>query len=342
MTTAYCYDERSRLHTLAGHPENAGRLDAVMAGLNDDEFRPSLLKLDSYLASPDEIALVHTPTYVGRIAALTQGEPGYLDPDTYVNRHTCKAARLAAGGLLTLTQAALDGTIDNGFALVRPPGHHALAGRGMGFCIFNNVAIAARVALLHPFVERVLIVDYDVHHGNGTQEAFEAEPQVAFISLHQSPFYPGSGRVEETGIGEGKGTIVNVPLPAGSGDHAYAAAFEEIVWPIAHRFMPDLILASAGFDAHWKDPLASMALSLAGYDHIARELNGMAQELCGGKLVFTLEGGYHQTVLAQAIHNIFRILLGREVHDDPLGPSPSPEPPVAGLIEQVRRTHHLR
>jgi len=236
----------------------------------------------------------------------------------------------------------VEGRVQNGFALVRPPGHHALPDRGMGFCLFNNVALAARHAQTLPDIRRVFIADIDVHHGNGTQAVFEADPTVFYFSTHEYPYYPGTGHWKETGVGEGKGSVLNVPLPAGVGDQGYLRVYEELVWPLARRFRPDLILVSAGYDSHWQDPLAMMQLSLGGYARIARELVAMAGELCAGRIVFTLEGGYHLDVLAHGVLNAFYALLGEETVSDPLGPPfPASEPDIGPLLARLKEEHRV-
>jgi acetoin utilization deacetylase AcuC-like enzyme len=342
MSTAYCYDDRYLEHTYPDHPENAGRLVAVMGGLEKSGLLPRLTRIPVQPATEEEIARIHAPSYIELVRRVADRGGGHLDPDTYVVPGSYRAALLAAGGLLAVTRAVLDAEVKNGFALVRPPGHHATARQGMGFCIFNNVAIAARDALTRPGVDRVLIVDFDVHHGNGTQDAFESAPDVLFFSTHQFPHYPGTGRVQEIGRGDGQGTVVNVPLPAGVGDQGYAQILEEILWPLAHRYDPQLILVSAGFDAHWTDPLAMMLLSLSGYAHIARELVAMADELCDGRLVVTLEGGYDTTVLANAVQNAFHALLKDGEVSDPIGPSPRGERPIDQRLAEVKVTHKLQ
>ncbi len=342
MSTAYCYDDRYLEHTYPGHPENADRLVAVMAGLDKSGLIRRLTRIPAQPATEEEIARIHTPSYIELVRRVADRGGGHLDPDTYVVRGSYRAALLAAGGLMAVTRAVLDAEARNGFALVRPPGHHATARHGMGFCIFNNIAIAARDALTRPDVDRVLIVDFDVHHGNGTQDAFESAPDVLFFSTHQFPHYPGTGRVQETGRGDGQGTVVNVPLPAGVGDQGYAQILEGILWPLAHRYDPQLILVSAGFDAHWTDPLAMMLLSLSGYAHIARELVRMARELCDGRLVITLEGGYDTTVLANAVQNAFHALLGDGEISDPIGPSPRAERPIDQRLAEVKVAHRLQ
>jgi acetoin utilization deacetylase AcuC-like enzyme len=237
----------------------------------------------------------------------------------------------------------LDGEAANAFALVRPPGHHALASRGMGFCLFNNAAIAARYAQAAYKLNRVMIVDYDVHHGNGTQDAFYSDASVLYLSTHQYPHYPGTGYFSEVGAGPGAGYTVNVPLRGGIGDQGFAAICEEIIGPVARRFQPDLLLISAGYDAHWVDPLASLQLSIAGgYFAIARYLVRLADELCQGRLVYTLEGGYDPDALGYGVAATFRALLGDEKAADPLGPAPRPEPSIAEIVQTVKRTHNLR
>lgn len=341
MATAYCFDERFLKHTYQGHPENAGRLLAVMKRLQENGLLDRLDSIPAFLAGEDEIARVHTRSYIDQVKRLSEHGGGHLDSDTYVTAGTYEAALSAAGGLIAITRAVLDGKIENGFALVRPPGHHAVSSRGMGFCIFNNIAIAARDALQRDEIERVMIVDYDVHHGNGTQEAFEADPDVLFISTHQYPHYPGTGWHTEIGVGEGRGTVVNIPLPVHTGDEGFSQIMELIVWPIAHRYQPDLILVSVGFDAHWTDPLASLALSLTGYASIARQLVQLANETCLGRIVFTLEGGYDYSVLSQGVQNTFHALLNEPELTDTIGPYPYPERPIAPRILEVQREHGL-
>jgi acetoin utilization deacetylase AcuC-like enzyme len=266
---------------------------------------------------------------------------GHLDPDTYVAPRSFEAALMAAGGVVRAVEAVLAGEVANGFALVRPPGHHATATRAMGFCLFNNVAVAARAALAEGAVERVFIADFDVHHGNGTQDAFADDPAVFYFSTHQYPYYPGTGHWSETGHGAGEGTVLNVPLPAHVGDAGFAQVFAELAWPLAERFRPDLILVSAGYDAHWNDPLAQMNLSLAGYAWLAQELVRMAEQLCDGRIVFTLEGGYELDVLACGVLNAFYAMMGEDIIADPCGRSPRPERPVDRLVARLKEVHGL-
>jgi acetoin utilization deacetylase AcuC-like enzyme len=291
-----------------------------------------LTALEPIPATEAEIELVHTSAHRRRVQQVAARGGGHLDGDTFVNAGSYDVALLAAGGVNTALRAVLGGEVDNAFCLVRPPGHHATPERGMGFCLFNNVAVAARVAQQENDLERVMIVDFDVHHGNGTQDIFSHDPSVLYFSTHEYPFYPGSGHFRETGQREGNGSTINVPLPPGVGDAGYAEVFDALLWPVAQRFRPQLILASAGFDAHWSDPLADMQLSLTGYARLVSELCAIARTLCDGRIVFALEGGYHLEVLAYGVLNTFYALLGEEKIADPIGPSPGSERPMNELI----------
>ncbi|MBC8449651.1 MAG: histone deacetylase [Chloroflexi bacterium] len=346
MSVAYCYHPLEQEHTLYGHPENRERLRGTMDLLEQQGLLARMALVEATPVSMERLQRVHSPPYVEAVQRMAEGGGGHLDPDTYVAPRSYDAALLSAGGLVNLVDAVLQGEATYGFNLMRPPGHHAITGRGMGFCIFNNVAIAARYAQAEGGVERVLIVDFDVHHGNGTQDTFWSDPSVFFFSTHQYPYYPGSGDWREIGAGEGQGTICNVPLRPGVGNQGYARVFDELLWPLAERFQPQLILVSAGYDAHWQDPLAGMRLSLSGYVYLAHALKTMADELCGGRLVFTLEGGYHLQALAHAILNTLRVLLGELTPEegevlDPLGPSPYDETPLDTLLLQLKGLHRL-
>jgi acetoin utilization deacetylase AcuC-like enzyme len=235
----------------------------------------------------------------------------------------------------------LSGKADNALAAVRPPGHHAMPSHAMGFCIFGNVAIGARYAQKVYGIERVMIVDYDVHHGNGTEAMFYDDPSVLFVSTHQYPFYPGTGALNDIGTGAGKGYTVNIPLSAGHGDNNYAQVFEKVVWKVAARFQPQLILVSAGFDAHFSDPLAQMRLSLTGYAHLTRELLAMAKQFCGGKIAFVMEGGYNLQALSSGVLNIAHALLGNPDVSDPMGLDKKPEPDITPLITSLQKLHGL-
>lgn len=340
MTTAYVYDPIFLKHTKAGHPENAARLQAIMAELETSGLLDSLYHMPSRAATHDELCLIHDASYVKQVQSISKAGDGHLDMDTYVTAHTYQAAAVAAGTTVDLTRAVLEGTLDNGFALVRPPGHHAFSFQGMGFCVFNNIVLAARMAQARG-IERIAIVDFDVHHGNGTQSMTEHDSAILFISTHQYPFYPGTGGVTEIGRREGAGFTLNLPLPVGVGDLGFQALYTEIVIPALRRFAPQLILVSAGYDAHWVDPLAGLGLSLSGYAWITQTLVALANELCDGHLVFVLEGGYNLTVSKVGVANTFKSLLGRDDYEDPLGPADWDAPDLTQYITEVKKIHNL-
>lgn len=344
MATGYVYEPIFLEHDLRGHPENQQRLTTIMRVLEEHGVLDRLTPIPAVPITAEWLERVHARDYIERVRQMAQRGGGHLDMDTYVRPGSYDAALMAAGGLVEATRAVVEGRLSNAFALVRPPGHHALQSRGMGFCLFNNVAIAARHALSDLGLARVLIVDFDVHHGNGTQDEFESDPDVMYISTHQYPHYPGTGHWRETGKGAGEGGIVNVPLSGAVGDEGFARIMQKIVGPAAWRFQPDLILVSAGYDAHWDDPLATMLLSVSGYARIASALNEVAHELCEGRLVLTLEGGYHLRALAYSVLNTFKVLLddGEGTYVDPLGPSPYRESSVDEIIARVQAVHSLR
>jgi len=339
MTTGYVYHPIYLEHNLPGHPENKKRLEAIMARLDQAGLLPRLRPIEAAPVSLDLLRRIHDPGYISLVERVSQSGGGMLDPDTYVNAHSYEAALMAAGGVVKAVEAVLAGEVDNAFALVRPPGHHAVVDRGMGFCLFNNVAVAAQHAL-EGGLARVLIVDYDVHHGNGTQDIFYERDDLLYFSTHQYPHYPGTGHWKEMGRGAGEGYTVNVPLPWGVGDEGYERAFGEVLCPTAQRYAPQIILVSVGYDAHWTDPLAGMNLSTTGYHRLAATLVSLAEEHCQGRLVFTLEGGYQLEALSHSVLATFAALLGEEA-EDPLGPSPREEPSIEGLLDKIREAHHL-
>lgn len=343
MTTIYATHPRYTQHDLPGHPENAERIRAVWRGLDESGLSARMRPLEPEALDPDVALTVHTADYLDLLRRIS-AEPHmtHLDADTYAGPDALAIALLSAGGAVGAVDAVLSGAAANGLAAIRPPGHHAMPARGMGFCLLGNVAIATRYAQARYGIERVLIVDYDVHHGNGTEAMFYDDPSVLYLSTHQYPFYPGTGAATDIGTGQGEGYTINIPLPAGSGDTNYTTVFDRIVWPVTERFHPQLILVSAGFDAYWADPLAAMRLTLNGYSHLAGEVIHMAQRFCKGKVVFVLEGGYNMDALRYGVSNVARLLLG-DPPDDLAGalPSPRPEPDIAALLTRLQHLHGL-
>ena len=313
-----------------GHPERPQRLEALRSGIRHAGLEAKLELLAPRSVTRDELLRVHTPAHVDAVAA-TAGRTVRFDPDTQAGPHSYAAALKAAGAVTDAVDRVLDGRLDRAFCLVRPPGHHAEAERAMGFCLFNNVAVGAAHALARG-LSRVAVVDFDVHHGNGTQHMFEADGRVLYVSSHAYPFYPGTGALRETGVGEGRGFTVNLPMPAASGDGAYARVYREVVEPIGRAFAPELVLVSAGFDAFGGDPLAPMALTAAGYSELTAVCLALAEGAAKGRAVFVLEGGYDLGGLAAAGGNVVRGLLGE----------PAPRVTAAGqeadpLLAQYRR-----
>jgi acetoin utilization deacetylase AcuC-like enzyme len=293
--TGVVKDARYLEHVMdPGHPESPERLRAIYQMLEEEEMRGRPLgKVKPRPATREELEMVHSPAYIDLIAS-TAGKPYFrLDGDTSTCAKSYEAALLAAGGLLELIKVVMQGKLNNGFALVRPPGHHAERDKAMGFCLFNNVAIGAHYALKNFSLQRILIVDWDVHHGNGTQHSFYEDPRVLYFSTHRYGFfYPGTGAATEVGKGKGEGFNVNVPLSTGTSDTEYGNIFEKFLKPIALEYQPQLILVSAGFDIHYNDPLGGMEVSEKGFARMAQILMEIAEATAQGKLVLTLEGGY--------------------------------------------------
>jgi acetoin utilization deacetylase AcuC-like enzyme len=340
--TAIAYDPYHKRHNLEGHPENQRRVEESWSLLQVDGILDRLLRVPSTPAPLDAVLRAHSRTYLERLEAAALQGKSYLDADTYLTEYSYQAALLGAGQLLNVVDAVMQGEAQNGISLGRPPGHHAMPNWGMGFCLLGNVGIATRWAQDHYNVERVLIVDFDVHHGNGTQEMFYRDPSVLFFSTHQYPFYPGTGAAYETGEGKAEGSIINVPLPPDVGDQGYLSVFQQLLLPAARLFRPELILLSAGYDAHWLDPLANMRLSITGYTHLLKQVMALADELCQGRLVVALEGGYHIGALSHSILSAVRLLShSHQAVSDPFGPAPGGERDIAPLLEKLRHLHHI-
>lgn len=308
MTTAVLSHPTCIQHDPGGtHPEKPERLRAIHAALHRANLPLHLVEVPA-AATPDQLLSVHTADHIQTVMDV-KGQHALLDADTVASPASVDAALLAAGGAIHAADLLLDGKADNALVLVRPPGHHATPTQPMGFCFFNNVALAAARAHARG-LSRVLVVDWDVHHGNGTQDAFYARPDVLFISTHQWPQYPGTGAATEVGTGEGTGHTVNVPLPAGADDGDFAAVFERVVLPVAHQYRPQLVLVSAGFDAHQDDPLGGLALTTPGFAALCGAVKRVAEEHAGGKLMLVLEGGYNTRALGESVVACAQVLVG--------------------------------
>jgi acetoin utilization deacetylase AcuC-like enzyme len=291
------------------HPESPQRLAAIYEMLENPIMSWKFVDIETREATHDEIMTVHSSSYIDQIADTAGKECSFLDADTATSPETYQIAKLAAGGMCNAIDSVIDGEVDNAFAFVRPPGHHAEKDYAAGFCIFNNVAIGAMHAILKQGMRKVLIVDWDLHHGNGTQNTFYDDSRVLYFSTHQYPFYPGTGSVNEIGRGQGLGYTINVPLCGGAGDEDYVKIFRRILEPVALVFRPDLVLLSAGFDIYYQDPLGGMRVRPEGFGALARILLNIAEKCCGGKFVAVLEGGYHIQGLTKSVKVVLEEML---------------------------------
>lgn len=332
-------------HTKPGHPESYERLRGLRPFLQQHHILDQVALISAVPATHQQLTPIHSRNLIDHIRQTSRDGGGLLDHgDTYATPASYDLALLAVGGCCLATDQIMSGRHHNGLAIVRPPGHHAERSRISGFCLLNNIAAAARQAQTAHGAERILIVDYDVHHANGTQDIFYDDDSVLVISTHLlAPyFYPGTGRLTEMGRGDGLGYTLNVPLPPRVGDRGYGRIMNEVIMPAARRFQPDLILVSVGFDAHWRDPLAMAGLSLTGYAHLGQMMINLAAELCNGRILFILEGGYQTEVLHYGLLNLLYALCGQPHLSDPFGPLPQAETDITTLLAQLRQHPLLR
>jgi acetoin utilization deacetylase AcuC-like enzyme len=334
LRTGYVCDPRYRNHEVPpGHPESPERIGALLR-MMARYSREGLAQVEPREATTGELSANHDRRYIDQVRSTARGPHFVFDPDTHAYGETYETALLSAGGVLSLIEHIMAGKVDNGFAMVRPPGHHAEADRAMGFCFFNNVAIGARYLKSKYELDRILIVDWDVHHGNGTQRSFYADKSVLYLSLHQYPHYPGTGAATEAGVADGLGYTVNIPLPGGCGDEQYAAAYRRIVEPVSRQFDPQFVLVSAGFDAHRRDPLSQMRLTREGFKAMTRSLLAVARDHSKNRIGVVLEGGYDLGALEESVAGVLDELGGRDI---------GAEPPRAGgavaALDAVTRVH---
>ena len=334
MTTIYTFVPSSG-HEFPDHPERPGRLGLLEPMLQS--FGAD--RIEAAPAALDDLTRVHPAGMVKSIQEACRQGPGVIDyAPTYVTQSTYEDALLAAGGVLTCARAVMNGDAKNGFAIVRPPGHHAEPDRAMGFCIFSNVAIAAK-DLLAKGMERVMVIDYDAHHGNGTQACLLNEERAGFISTHQWGIYPGTGWLDDAP--HAKNRLVNVPLPARAGDETFSRIADEVFKPMVELFKPEMLLVSAGFDSHWNDPITSLGLSTRGFYNVSQKLVGLADEYCNGKIVFVLEGGYDPANVAHGVGAVFDALTSRPLKNEADDQSPYKEPDFESRLNEIRKRHGI-
>jgi acetoin utilization deacetylase AcuC-like enzyme len=323
------------------HPERPERVK-VLLDLADELDHGKFQLLAPKPAKRADIEATHGKEYVRLIEATAAHNAYALDGDTITCRDSFAVSVLAVGGFLNLIDAIAAKEIANGFALVRPPGHHAMRHRAMGFCLFNTMAIGAEYVKRVHGAKKIMVMDWDVHHGNGTQDAFYNDPSVLFISTHQYPYYPGSGAISETGAGAGEGFTINIPLPAGCADAEYLEVFQEVVVPAAERFAPDWILVSAGFDPHRRDPLGGMDVTEKGFGAMAKRLIGLAEKFAGARIAFLLEGGYDLAALKNSVAAVLNVMQNSATSaDEKLNITASRIEPLFRRIQQVHEKYRL-
>ncbi|OGP68035.1 MAG: histone deacetylase [Deltaproteobacteria bacterium RBG_16_44_11] len=316
-----------------GHPESPERLAAIYEMLDNPLMAWKFIEIEPREATHKEIETIHTPSYVEYIAGTAGQSSVYLDPDTATSPESYEIAKLAVGGVCNAIDSVMEKKVDNAFALVRPPGHHAEADSAAGFCIFNNIAIGAMHAILKHHLKKILIVDWDLHHGNGTQHSFYSDPRILYFSTHQYPYYPGTGSLQEIGQGKAEGYTINVPLSVGAGDASFVKIFRKILQPVALKFKPQLVLLSAGFDTYYQDPLGGMRVTADGFAALTRILMNIAESYCNGRFVAVLEGGYHLAGLTQSVKAVLE-----EMRDD----THYPEEKLASLEKEAdENTNHI-
>jgi acetoin utilization deacetylase AcuC-like enzyme len=318
LRTGLIYDPAYLNHDTGGHPESADRVAYAYSILNRAGMLEKIVAVKPRLASMEEIELVHKPEYIGRLRAFSSRGGGSFGPDNIVSRGTFETALLAAGGTLSAVDAVLDRKVEGAYALVRPPGHHARPGEAMGFCFFNNIAICARYAAKKYGLSRILVVDWDEHHGNGTEEIFYNDNSVLYFSVHRDGNYPGTGQIDRVGEGKGAGFNINVPLPRRCNDDDYEYVFRQILQPLADEYNPELVLVSAGMDTHAKDPIGQMNMSGLGFSRLAAVILEIAGRCCGGASIFVLEGGYNLQALAEGVLAVVNTMVNWDFKEDHL------------------------
>ncbi len=337
--TGFVYHDDYLKHDTGYHPESAERLVSIMRKLEEVGITEKMKRILPVKASNEQIEYVHVDGYIKKVEAMCKRGGGMLDPDTPLCKDTYEIALLSAGGVTKAVDEVMikaDNGVRNAFALIRPPGHHATSNKGMGFCIFNNIAIAAEHLKRKYDVKRILIADWDVHHGNGTQEVFFEDHSVLYFSTHQYPHYPGTGWIDEVGKGEGEGFTVNVPLPASTDDSGYLYALRNILVPIAMDFSPEFVLVSAGFDAHVDDPLASMNVTAPGFGLFTDVIKEIAEENSKGRIVIALEGGYNLNALSESVLSVFDSLLSNGERREKKKEKTSENERVRKRVEEVK------
>jgi len=305
----YFHDDYLKHKTGPGHPERPERLQHLTRHLEETDIFAELTHLSPKICDINRIKQVHPENYVENIQNACKNGSHYLDSDTVICADSYEIALLAAGASVDACDAVMGGKVESAFCSIRPPGHHAEPARAMGFCLFNNVAIAAKYLQTHHSIKKICIIDWDVHHGNGTQNAFYDDPTVFYISIHQHPLYPGTGLAEEKGQGNGEGATLNFPSPAGFNDKEYLQIFENDIAPAVRKFSPEFMLISAGFDAHLNDPLANMNVTEEGFASMTKVVRDLSKEFCNGRMISILEGGYDLQALSQSVEHHLRVLL---------------------------------